>query len=126
MIAYAAQFMSLSTMDYRSVWWRLFHAPTCAEWSNALNLARLLFSLPVSNGKLERVFSQLNLIKTSRRSTLSDESLQDLMTLNANKIPLQEFFSRFSHSTLVGSKMKMPKPVTEEEVSTPRCFYLIY
>ena len=91
MISYAAQFMSLSTMDYKSVWWRLFHAPTSAEWSNALSLAKLLFSLPVSNGKLERLFSQLNLIKTNKRAALSDQALQDLLTLNASKVPLQDY-----------------------------------
>lgn len=50
LISYAAQFMSLSTMDYQSVWWWLFHAPSYSEWMNALTLAKLLFSLcPMGN-----------------------------------------------------------------------------
>ena len=53
MVQYATQFISLSTMEYQSVWWRLFHAPNSSEWPNILCLATLLFSLPVSNGKLE-------------------------------------------------------------------------
>lgn len=65
--------------------------PTSSEWSNALTLARLLFSLPVSNGKLERIFSQLNLIKTNKRATLSNQALQDLLILNSSKLPLQDF-----------------------------------
>ena len=56
MISYAAQFISISTMEYQSVWWRLYHAPNASSWSNILQLARLLFTLPASNGKLERVF----------------------------------------------------------------------
>ena len=56
LVQYAIQFISISTLDYRAVWWRLFHAPTASEWSNVLILAMLLFSLPTSNGKLERVF----------------------------------------------------------------------
>ena len=91
MILYATQFISLSTMEYQSVWWRLFHAPDSSEWSNVLCLASLLFSLPVSNGKLERTFSQLNLIKCSKRTSLSRDTLNDLLVLNADKIPLQEF-----------------------------------
>ena len=83
--------MSLSTMDYQSVWWRLFHAPTNSEWTNTLTLAKLLFSLPVSNGKLERIFSQLNLIKTNKRATLANESLQDLLALNSEKLEISEF-----------------------------------
>jgi len=43
---------------------------------------RRLFSLPVSNGNLERTFSQVNLIKCSKRTSL---------VLNADKVPLQEF-----------------------------------
>ena len=31
MILYAGQFISLATMDYQSVWWRLFQSPNSAE-----------------------------------------------------------------------------------------------
>ena len=44
MIEYAVQFIAISTLDYHSVWWRLFHAPNSAEWSNALILAELYSS----------------------------------------------------------------------------------
>ena len=56
LVHYTIQFISLSTLDYRAVWWRIFHAPTAIEWCNVLLLAKLLFSLPASNGKLERFF----------------------------------------------------------------------
>ena len=85
------QFISLSTMEYQSVWWRLFHAPNSSSWSNVLTLASLLFSLPVSNGKLERIFSQVNLIKSGKRTSLSSDALNDLLVLNAEKLPLQKF-----------------------------------
>ena len=50
MIAYASQFISISILDYQSVWWRLFHSPNSAEWSNALMLATyfaFLFTWPL-------------------------------------------------------------------------------
>ena len=56
MVLHATQFISLSTMGYRGVWWWLFDAPNASEWTNCLILARLLFTLLVSNGKLERIF----------------------------------------------------------------------
>ena len=59
MIEYASSFIPLSTMDYSSVWWRLFHSPSKVDWANALTLAELLFSIPASNGKVERVFFDL-------------------------------------------------------------------
>ena len=91
LMQYAVQFISLATMDYRAVWWRIFHAPTASEWSNALNLVQLLFSLPASNGKLERIFSQMNVIKTNKRSVLSNESLDDLLLLSIEGPPMKEF-----------------------------------
>lgn len=54
LVQYAVQFISLSTLDYHAVWWRIFHAPSASEWSNTIVLIELLFSLPSSNGKLER------------------------------------------------------------------------
>lgn len=93
LLQYAVHFISLSTLDYRAVWWRLFNAPSSSEWSNVLILilVELLFSLPASNGKLERVFSQLNVIKTNKRTSLTNESLDDLLLLTTENLPLSEF-----------------------------------
>ena len=78
MIEYVVQYIAISSLDYHSVWWRLFHTSNyhsvwwrlfhtsnSAEWSNVLVVAELLFSLPASNGKLERVFSTLGTIKST-------------------------------------------------------------
>ena len=91
MIEYAVQYIALSSLDYHSVWWRLFNAPNSAEWSNVLILAELLFSLPASNGKLERMFSGLGTIKMEKRTRLTNESLDDLMLLRSEKVPLASF-----------------------------------
>ncbi len=52
LVQYAIQFITLSTMDYRAVWWRMFNAPAASKWSNILIQVELLFSLPASNEKL--------------------------------------------------------------------------
>ena len=54
MTSYATQYIAVSVLYYHSVWCRLFHAPCSSE---SLSLVKLLFSLPASNGKLERVFA---------------------------------------------------------------------
>ena len=87
----AVQFISVSTLDYRAVWWRIFHAPNASEWSNALILAYLLFSLPASNAKVERVFSHVSIIKTNKRILLSNDTLGDLLLLSTDQVPLQDF-----------------------------------
>ena len=56
LVQYAVQFISVSTLDYRAVWWRIFHAPNASEWSNALILAYLLFSFPASNANWSESF----------------------------------------------------------------------
>ena len=91
MIEYAVQYIAIPSLDYHSVWWRRFYAPNSVKWSNALILAELLFSLPASNGKLERVFSTFATIKVDKRSCLSNESLDDLLILNNPRIPIKSF-----------------------------------
>ena len=115
MISYATQYISLAVLDYHSVWWRLFHAPNSAEWGNVLILAELLFSLPVSNGKVERVFSLLGTIKVDKRSRLSNESLDDLMLLNSNKIALDEFDPNPAIDLWWSTKMRRPSQKTRKQ-----------
>ena len=108
MVTYASQFISLSTLDYKSVWWRLFNAPNSSEWSNALILVKLLFSLPVSNGTVERTFSSLHNIKTDKRSSMSNEVLKDLLTININKHPLKEFSPESAIKLWWDAKLRRP------------------
>ena len=88
---YATKYISLSTLDYRAVWWRLFHSPDASEWVNILILIELLFSLPVSNGVVERVFSQMNVIKVKKRALLCNDTLDDLLTISTANIALNDF-----------------------------------
>ena len=83
--------IDLSTLEYHRVWWRLFNYPSASEWPNALGLVELLLSLPASNGKVERSFSQMNVIKTNKRSLLSNDTLDDLLLLAVDGVPLAEF-----------------------------------
>ena len=46
-----------------------------------LFLFLMLFSLPMSNGHLERIFSQLKLIKTNRRNGLGEGRLDSLLRI---------------------------------------------
>ena len=63
MVDYAIQFLSLSTMTYQAKWWHLFTCLNLADCKNCLNMIELLFSLPASKGKMERIFSQLKRLK---------------------------------------------------------------
>jgi len=56
-----------------------------SAYPNLLVLYKILSSLPISNCSAERSMSRLKLIKTRLRSTMSDEFLNSLMLLSAEK-----------------------------------------
>ena len=68
----------------------IFHAPNSNDWSNLLLLVQMLFTLPVSNGKLERVFSTMKLLKVEKRSPMRNDTLDDLLAINNDRIPFNE------------------------------------
>ena len=75
-------FMSPSSTPYRKLWRRIFQAPrSSVSWPNILSLVELLFTIPISNAKLERMFSQLALVKSGRRSRLSLSHLDSLLRI---------------------------------------------
>ena len=64
MVDYARQYLNPVQEEYQVVWWKLFNAVDAKKWSNVLAFVELLFWLPMANGCVERIFSQLKLIKT--------------------------------------------------------------
>ena len=91
MVDYAKHYLNISTEENGVIWWKLFNAPVSKEWSNILGLAELLFSLPMSNGHLERIFSQLKLIKTNRRTGLGEGRLDSLLCIVTTGPPPSEW-----------------------------------
>ena len=61
------------------------------EWTNLLVLVQLLFALPASNGKIERFFSKLNVIKTEKRAALNNNTINDLIAIKTSKCELKDF-----------------------------------
>ena len=68
--------------DYRKVWFKLHSTHDSRKWPTVLLLSELLFSLPITNSKVERMFSSLKVIKTDRRTSLQITTLDDLMEIN--------------------------------------------
>eukprot|EP00731_Ephydatia_muelleri_P003766 Em0001g3766a len=84
MVDYAKRYLNLVQEDYSVLWWKLFNAVDAKKWSNILALVELLFCLPMSNGKVERMFSVLKNIKTEKRTRLSEDNLDDLMRISVD------------------------------------------
>ena len=88
---YAKRYLDLVTKDANEVWWKLFNSTNAKKWGNILRLVELLFSLPMSNGHVERVFSQLKLIKTVRRMCLGEDRLHSLLRISTSSPPLLQW-----------------------------------
>lgn len=116
LVHYAIQFISLSTLDYRAVWWRIFHAPTASEWCNVLVLAKLLFSLPASNGNLT--------LTLNKRTLLSNETLDDLLTLTSDQTPLNEFSADTAIDLWWNAKVRRPNQRKRQETFQWQCIYM--
>ena len=91
-VQYARKFFSIAD-DYHKIWYKLHVVPDASKWPNVLLLCSLLFSLPVSNGRVESIFSSMNVIKTERRASMHTDTLSDLLEIHTEGTSLAEFLS---------------------------------
>ena len=91
MVEYARKYLNLVQEDYKTIWWKLFNAVDSEQWCNVLAVIELLFCLPISNGHLERVFSQLKLINVNRQTCLCEDTLGHLIQINVEGPPLSQW-----------------------------------
>ena len=91
MLEYALKYIKLSGVSYLVTWKKLFTSPKKNEWSDAVLLVELLFSVSVLNAKLERMFSKLKRIKTIFRVSLSSTRVENLLHIVEDGPPLVEY-----------------------------------
>ena len=89
--SFAIQYLSPQSQHYHVVWRKLFESTKSSDWSGILLLAKILFTLPVSNAKVERLFSLMNRVKTDSRNSLSKERLNSLLRICMEGPPLAQF-----------------------------------
>ena len=81
-VEYARRYLSLDRNGYHNTWYKLHTTSDSRKWTNVLLLYELIFSLPFSNSHIERMFSSFKLIKTNRRTSLSNSTMKDLLELH--------------------------------------------
>jgi len=87
-VEYARSYLDIGRSEYRKVWYKLHTCPDKGKWPNLLKLCDLAFSLPFSNGRVEQIFSALKVVKTSRRTNLENDTLNDLLEIYIEGPPL--------------------------------------
>ena len=90
-VDFAKCYLNIFTEKNSVIWWKLFNAPVSKDCSNILGLVELLFSLPMSNGHLERIFSQYKLIRTNSCTGLGEDRLDSLLCIVITDPPLSEW-----------------------------------
>ena len=131
---YTVKYLNPQSTDYRVTWRKIFQSSRRNMWSLVLLLVELLFSLPVSNAKVERLFSLMNRIKTDSRSCLSQKTLKNLILIcmegpdsdNFNAVPAMKLWSDTVKARRPNQKAKRKykerakktKPYTLMEIDT--------
>ena len=87
-VYHAKQYINLVQDPYGVVWWKLFNSPDAKKWGNILTLVELTFTIPLSNGHVERCFSQLKLLKSDRRTSLGEDRLDHILRVRIEGPPL--------------------------------------
>ena len=91
-VEYARTYLDINHTEYRKVWYRLHSCPDARKWPNILSLCELSFSLPFSNGRVEQIFSSLKVVKTTRKTNLQGDTLNDLLEIFVEGPTLSSFY----------------------------------
>lgn len=130
---YAKQYLDLVRDSYKVLWWKLFNSFDSKRWSNLLILVELLFCIPMANGRVERVFSQMKFIKSNQRTCLKENTLDELIRINVEGPPLAqwdasravELWSTATHRRVNRKKVQCPRassttPSDDESEENPK------
>lgn len=91
LLEYANEFLSISNTSYKKTWYRIFNSPRKTQWKDILIMVELIFTIPVSNAKLERMFSKMKHVKTLNRSALKEKKLEAILRILEEGPPLQTY-----------------------------------
>jgi hypothetical protein len=73
------------------MWRRIFDSGRRDEWHMVLILVELLFAIPISNAKVEWLFSQMKRIETDSCASLSESKLNSLIRIGAEGPKLEDY-----------------------------------
>lgn len=108
LVTYTKRYLDPSRTPYLRVWRRIFDSSRRDQWSMVLTLVELLFSIPISNAKVERLFSLMNRVKTDRRATLGESNLNHLVRIRLEGPAFQDYDSTPAIQLWLSSAARRP------------------
>lgn len=91
LLAYTKRYLNPSRTPYLRVWKRIFDSDRRNDWHMVLLLVELLFSIPISNAKVERLFSLMNRVKIDSRAALGEDTLNSLTRIHMEGPKLEDY-----------------------------------
>ena len=109
LLHYALKYLTPSSATYLKTWKRIFSSPRCQEeFPNILLLVELVFCFPVSTAKVERLFSHMKRVVSSKRSSLGTDRVESLLRIGQDGPPLKEFDANEAMELWGRSKRRRP------------------
>ena len=95
-VHFGLKYFNMVNVDPLEFWWKILSLEDeHPHWRPALLVLEICVRVPYSSATLERLFSQMNLIKTLLRNRLNNASLNAILRVRINGISLQQFHDNF-------------------------------
>ena len=89
LIEYTVKYLNPATTDYHNCWYKIFNSSMNKNWEPPLLIVCLLFTLPVSNAVVGRLFSLMKRAKTPVRSSMGNQMLNCVIRICQEAPPLE-------------------------------------
>ena len=91
-LPYANQYFNTSNVNPIKFWSKILSlADEHIFWKPTTLIIEICLYAPFSNASLERLFSKMNLIKTTLCNHLTNDSLNSILHINISRLSLQRF-----------------------------------
>ena len=100
LVEYALRYFNTSEMDCLKLWSTLKQVALADRWFSAFLLLELCLCSPYGNATVERLSSQMKVVKTDWRNRLNERSLEDLLRIKISNVSLSKFSKEFADATL--------------------------
>ena len=120
-VDHTKRYLNPTGTHYLRVWHRIFNSPRSVDWNMVLLIAELIFSIPISNAKVERLFSLMKRVKTDSRASLGKNTLANLVRINMEGPSLQEYDPAAAMQLWASGRSRRPQQTKRKKYKKRKC-----
>ena len=91
-VMYGLKYLSLTGTGVYDFWAKIFGLKDDnPQWNPALLIIEICMCAPISNGPLERLFNQMNIVKSNMQNRSTNSALNALSCIKISKVPIDSF-----------------------------------